>query len=388
MKVESPRAAEQIEEEANRVRLRTGIYTLAALTVIGTLLCLYVAYPFLPALAWALALAVIAFPLHTRLGRIIPWPNVAAAVSTIVVVVIILVPILLVGSRLAEEASAVASKAEGLAANGNLEQAAAWLPGGYQTFDWIRANVDLPAEVRSLVTRFAGDAAALAQGSVWVLVQLLVCVFVLFFAFRDWRHLLEAVRSLSPLSPTEADYLFTRVSDSIHATVYATIMTSLLQGITGGLLFWALGLPAPMIWGVVMTILGILPVVGAFLIWVPAAVYLASDGRWGAAVALVSWGLVMAGPVTNYVYAYLAGGRMRLHQVPVLISFVGGLVVFGISGMVLGPVVLVVTLGLIDVWRRRMNPQSESAAEIESTGTVVAAGKTRQERSAPAVEPA
>jgi predicted PurR-regulated permease PerM len=137
-----------------------------------------------------------------------------------------------------------------------------------------------------------------------------------------------------------------------------------------------------------MTILGLLPVVGAFLIWVPAAVYLASDGRWGAAVALVSWGLVMAGPVTNYVYAYLAGGRMRLHQVPVLISFVGGLVVFGISGMVLGPVVLVVTLGLIDVWRRRMNPQSESAAEIESTRTVVAAGKTRQERSAPAVEPA
>jgi predicted PurR-regulated permease PerM len=337
-----------------RWRATTRLAALAALTLAGLALCAYVAYPFLPALTWALALAVIAFPLHAWLTGRVSNRNWAAGLSTAAVVLIILVPVVLVAGQLAREAAATGQQLEAMAREGRVETAAGRVPYGPQVVDWVRHNVDLEAEGRRLAARFAGDAGALLEGSGWVLVQLLVCVFVLFFAFRDWSHLLDAMGGLSPLRPDEADYLFRRVSDSIHATVYATVVISVIQGVTGGLLFWAFGLPAPLLWGVIMTVLGIIPLVGAFLVWVPAAVILAMDDRWAPAVVLVTWGLLMAGPFGNWMYAHLAGDRLRLHPVPVLIAFVGGLVVFGISGMVLGPAILAVTLGLLDVWRRRL----------------------------------
>jgi predicted PurR-regulated permease PerM len=316
------------------------------------------------------ALAVIAFPVHAWIARRVPSANGAAGITTAVVVTLILVPLVLVVLQVVEEASALSGEVGEFARNGQIDDVIGRAPGGAALVEWVRTNVDVGAEAQRLVSWFAGDAIAFAQGSVWVAVQLLVCVFVLFFAFRDWQYLLAAVRGVLPLTREEADYLFTRVSGSIHATVYATIMTSLLQGVAGGLLFWALGLPAPVLWGVVMTILGILPVLGAFFVWVPAAIYLASVDRWGAAIGLVAWGILMAGPVCNYVYAYLAGGRMRMHPVPVLIAFVGGLVVFGISGMVLGPVILAVTSGLIDVWRRKVSPEGFRAKPGDRTGSV------------------
>lgn len=119
-------------------------------------------------------------------------------------------------------------------------------------------------------------------------------------------------------------------------------------------MFWLLGLPAPVLWGAAMAVLSILPVLGAFPVWVPAAAYLVSEGRVGAAAALVAWGLLMAGPVCNALYARLAAGRMRLHPVPTLVAFIGGRAAFGIAGMILGPAILAGTYGLIEVWRRRM----------------------------------
>ncbi|WP_439621610.1 AI-2E family transporter [Gemmata sp.] len=350
-------------DDVSRGRARTA--ALVALTLIGLTLCVLVAYPFLPALAWAVALAVIVFPIHARVAKVIPNANWAAGVSTAAVVAIILVPVLLLGAQLGREAADAATRAEALAREGRVDAAIDKVSHGRESLEWVRRNVDPEAEARRLITPLTGGATALARGSAWFAVQFLVCVFVLFFAFRDWRHLLAAVEDLSPLAREESDYLFTRVSDSIHATVYATVVTSVFQGLTGGLLFWAVGLPAPVLWGVVMTILGIIPLVGAFLVWVPAALALALDEWWGAAAGIVAWGLLMAGPVGNWLYAHLAGGRMRLHPVPVLIAFVGGLAVFGVSGMVLGPVILAVTMGLIDVWRRRLRSTATPAGSPE-----------------------
>jgi predicted PurR-regulated permease PerM len=338
---------------------------LVGLTLVGIALCVYVAYPFLPALAWALALAVMALPLHLRISRAIRNPNWAAGLSTACVVLLLFIPVMLVAGQLAQEAAAAGTRAEQMAREGRIDDAIDKVPSVRSAVDWARRNYDVAAEVRNLTAQWMGNAPALAQGSIWLLLQILVTVFVLFFAFRDWRHLLAAVEDLAPLAPDESDHLFKRVADSIHATVYATVVVSVAQGVMGGLLFWALGLPHPLLWGTVMTVLGILPIVGAFLVWAPAAVYLAVEDRWGAALILVAWGVLMAGPVSNWFYAYIAGGRMRLHPVPVLIAFVGGLAVFGVSGMVLGPAILAVTIGLIDVWRRRMGtgPRREGRSD-------------------------
>jgi len=118
-------------------------------------------------------------------------------------------------------------------------------------------------------------------------------------------------------------------------------------------MFWALGMPSPVLWGVVMFILSVLPIVGTFIVWMPAAIYLALVGQWPSALALVAWGVAGWIVVDNYIYVKLAGGRMRLHEVPALIAFLGGLYLFGASGMILGPAILAVTVAVLEVWHRR-----------------------------------
>lgn len=356
---------------------RPRIAALALLTLAGVAVCALVAYPFLPALAWAVALAVMAFPLHRRIERLIPYPSAAAAVTTTLVVVLLGVPVVLVGGQLAREAGSAVTTVEHAAESGKVDEVAARVPNGPWVLDWLRRNVDVEAEARKLVSRLAGDAALFAQGALGAALQTLVCVFVLFFALRDRGRLLGAVRDILPMTRKESDYLFTRVDDTIHATVYATVLEAVVQGVTGGLVFWWAGLPNAVLWGVVMFALGVLPVVGAVLVWLPAGLWLLAVDRFGDAAVVLGWGLMWSGPVGNWLYAYLAGGRMRLHAVPVLVAYVGGLAVFGMSGMVLGPVAVAVTLGLVDVWHRRLHPEEggelSPAAVPEPTARLVTA---------------
>lgn len=329
---------------------------LAGLTLAAVALCALVAYPFLPALAWAVALAVIALPLHTRLSRVVRHEGWAAGITTVVVVGVIAVPVALVGLQLTREAGVAGAQVEQLARDGKIERAAARVPHATELIAWAKENIDPEAEARKLVAAFTSRLSAFAGGLAWAVLQMLTAVFVLFFALRDRHRMLAGLRAVLPLDRTEADALFRRVDDAVHATVYGTIVAAVVQGATGGLVFWLLGLQAAVLWGVVMFVLGVLPFVGAFLVWVPAAVWLATQDRWGAAAALTAWGLLMAGPVCNWIYAACAAGRMRVHPVPSLVAFIGGLAVFGVSGMVLGPAILAVTLGLIHIWRRRLGP--------------------------------
>jgi predicted PurR-regulated permease PerM len=337
--------------------------SLALFTGIGIILTLWLALPLLPALAWATALTVISLPLHLRIARTIPSANWAAGISTIAVVGIVVLPMVFVATQVGREATETSRRVQALAAEGRIDAAVDRVPRGTEALAWVRQNVDFQVESRRLLDSVLGAPTELVRGSVWFLVQILVAVFVLFFAFRDWRHLLAAMERLSPLERWETNRLFDRIAGSIHATVYATVVTGVVQGITGGLMFWLLGLPGPVLWGTVITVLGILPILGAFLVWVPACVLLILDDRWGAAIALATWAIAMSGPILNWMYAWLAGDRMKLHAVPVLIAFVGGIALFGISGMVIGPAILAVTMGLIEVWSFSQEAGESSTAK-------------------------
>jgi predicted PurR-regulated permease PerM len=118
-------------------------------------------------------------------------------------------------------------------------------------------------------------------------------------------------------------------------------------------MFWWLGLPAPLLWGVVMGLLAIVPVFGAFVVWIPAAAFLALDGHWARAAILTVWGGVVIGWIDNILYPMLVGNRLRLHTVAAFVAVVGGLTVFGVSGVVLGPLIVATTLTLLQIWQAR-----------------------------------
>ncbi len=158
---------------------------------------------------------------------------------------------------------------------------------------------------------------------------------------------------MSPLSQAEINRLFGRVADTVYATVYGTLTVSAVQGLLGGLMFWWLGLPAPLFWGVVMALLAAVPVVGAFVVWIPAALFLALEGSWGKALILTAWGGLVVGTIDNLLRPILVGKRLKLHTILAFISVVGGLILFGPSGLILGPVGLTVTTELLEIWRHR-----------------------------------
>jgi predicted PurR-regulated permease PerM len=336
------------------------LVALAVVTAVVVYLCYRLAVPFLPALAWALALAVIGYPVHAWVRRHLKYDNLAAGVSVTLVVLVIVIPSLLVVAQMASEAGSAGQAIRHHVESGRLREAALQLPYGEQFVPWLEQNVDLRKAAEDMTVFVARDTSLLLKGSIWAGLEILVSLFVLFFCFRDRDRLLRGVRALVPLPFAETEETFRRVADSIHATIFGTVVVSVIQGVTGGLLFWAVGLPAPVLWGVVMTILGILPMVGAVLVWVPATALLIAEEKYPQAAIVLTWGVLMSGPVGNYLYAFLTGGRMRMHPVPALVAYLGGLAVFGVTGMVLGPAILATAFELIEVWRRRAVPASES----------------------------
>jgi predicted PurR-regulated permease PerM len=344
----------QRREKVSGLAPHLAVLALATLAMVA--LCVFMTVPFLPALAWALALAIIAHPLHRWLAARLTSADLAAGLAAALVVTFLVLPTYLALARMATEAKQAGEAVDREATAGAVGDALGRVPMAKEAVRWVQEHLD-EEEIRNLIMSRAGDFTAVLQGSVWAAFQMLAMVFVLFYFFRDGKRLMAGLRELSPLSPRETERLSVRVEDSIHATVYGTIATGMLQGVTGGLLFWALGLPAPVLWGTIMFVLGVIPLVGAVFVWLPASVYLVLEGRYGAAALLVAWGTLMAGPICSFVYGRCAGDRMRMHPVPTLFAYLGGLAVFGATGMVLGPVALALTMGLIDVWRGRIVPE-------------------------------
>ena len=334
-------------------RERALVLALFIATALAFYLCYLLAHPFLPALAWALTLAVIAHPLHEWIARRIFRPNLAAVLAVLLVATTVVAPWLFVTQRLVGETMKVVEIIETEAASGRWQAIIERNPQLAPILKRIEAQMDLRNAVEGAANLVTERFSSFVGGSVWFLGELLITFFFLFYFLRDRRLALNALKSIIPLSNAENEQVFQRVAETIYATVYGTLAVALVQGFLGGMVFWWLGIAAPFLWGVVMALLAVVPMLGAFVVWLPVAGFLALEGSWGKAFFLIAWGGIVIALVDNLLYPVLVGKRLRLHTLPVFVAMLGGLVVFGASGIILGPVVLAVTAALIEVWRRR-----------------------------------
>jgi predicted PurR-regulated permease PerM len=229
---------------------------------------------------------------------------------------------------------------------------------------WIERQLDLPALIGSAAAWLTTTSASLVRGSIEHAFAFLLTFYFLFYFLRDRRTAFASLLNLSPLSESEMRDVAVGAADAIHATFYGTIVCAAVQGTLGGVMFWWLGLSAPLLWGLIMGLLAIVPVFGAFVIWIPAAALLALDGHWGKALLLTAWGSVVVGGIDNLLYPMLVGNRLRLHTVPAFVSVVGGLVVFGASGVILGPLAVTITLSLLEIWRVRTSRRAPGAIRL------------------------
>jgi predicted PurR-regulated permease PerM len=327
--------------------------TLLVATAIGLVACYLLTIPFLPPLAWALTVAVLAAPLHRRLQRRLRHPNVSASISVLVLAVVVFLPLALLVQHL------VVVLSTGMVGLQEQLAGADWqaLMSSYPLLTRIGAAADaqsLAAVFGNVSTWLTNAAGQLLKESLANAITLLLTFYFLFYFLRDRREILRQITTLSPFSDAETRLLFGRVSDTIHGIVFGTVITAGVQGTLGGLIFWLLGLPNALFWGVIMGMLAIVPVLGAFVIWIPAAIYLALMGEWGKATILAVYGGIIISGIDNILHPVLAGGRLQLHTVPMLIAIVGGIVLFGASGLILGPLVMILTITVVQIWRARV----------------------------------
>ncbi|HVE48833.1 MAG TPA: AI-2E family transporter [Casimicrobiaceae bacterium] len=367
----------KVEDDNWLTRERVLVLVLAAASALVAWLCWTLVKPFVPAIAWALVLAVLAHPLHERMARRIRFPSLAAALAVVIVVVAIALPASLVVRQVGVQAIASVNIAREFIDAKRWKVVFDRYPRLAPLREWVESEVDMPEKVQEATGEVAKGVRGFLSRAVDISIQALVTVFLLFYFLRDKRRILRALEHLVPLAHSEAEEVRNNVKDTISAVVFGTVAVAIVQGALGGIMFWWLGLPAPLFWGVVMGILAILPMFGAALVWIPAALFLAVNGSVDKALLLTAWGTVIVGLIDNLLYPLLMRGRMRMHTVPVFIAVLGGLFAFGATGVVLGPLILAIAIALIDIWRRRM-ARGEIETAVNDSTAAVAKRKSRK----------
>jgi predicted PurR-regulated permease PerM len=211
--------------------------------------------------------------------------------------------------------------------------------------DWVKQHA---SEVTQVVAQYSVAIAASVTGAV---LSFIFIIFAMFLLFRDGERIVGRIPDLLPFERGTSEALLWRIRDVIQGSVYGVVVIALIQGGLCGGMFWILGIPSAALWAMVTVVTSVLPLVGAAGVWVPGTIYLAVYGKWTEAMILAAWGLLVISGVDNFLRPRLVGGRVGLSELVMFFSLLGGLQLFGVLGIVLGPVLFAIAGAILDVLR-------------------------------------
>ncbi len=317
------------------------------LVVIATIAFAWILLPFYGAILWGLVAAILFNPLNLRLRKAFGQrTGLASLVTVMAVIVIVVLPLLLISISLGQQASGVFDRIKSgeLDFAGYLQQVMdampAWLRELLASFglsDLSAARAKLIKAITDANRFIAAQALGIGLGAFDFVLNLGIMLYLLFFLLRDGDRILKNVKDAVPLSTDRKGMLADRISLVVRATVKGGIIVAAVQGMLGGLAFWFLGIPAPLLWAVVMAFLSLLPAVGAAIVWGPVAIYLVATGAVWDGLLLTLYGVVVIGLVDNLLRPFLVGKSTKLPDYVVLISTLGGIELLGLNGFVVGP---------------------------------------------------
>jgi predicted PurR-regulated permease PerM len=337
-------------ESSTQKRLGTALFY--GINAVLAYLAFLVFAPFLAALSWAVILVVLFHPLYMRLaGRL--GPTTAALVATIGVTLVLIVPTVLVMIAFVREGvSAAQSLQEGIA-SGRFS----WVSSLWTEILQRFPETNTP-DLATTLHRYAEEAAkysaarlgTVLRNTAVFLFHLGVTILAMFYLFRDGNAIAERLREVLPFEETHRIRMLSEARDLVFASVISSLVAAAAHGVLGGLAFGLTGIRTPIFWGVMMGFFSLVPVVGSALIWAPASVSLALAGHWGRGILLAIICGVIVGLVDNLIRPWLISGRAEMSGLVVFISVLGGISVFGLLGVVLGPIVVAAAASILDLY--------------------------------------
>ncbi len=347
---------------------RSLFYTLTVFAIF--ILLLYLVYavvaPFLASLLWAGVIGILTYPVYRRLrSRLGGRKNVAAGLMTGAVVLLFVLPVVGLSFFIAREAAS---------AYGFLERATA--DGGHRVMNDILSHplvktlidrvqpytgpldfsldTTVFPEMKKVAALVLNYSKALVKNVFLIIIKLILTIIALFFVYRDGERFRQQLLSVIPLNDLHKQTLVDTVERVLMAVVYGVFLTCLVQGTLGGLGFWVTGLPSPVLFGAMMSVSALIPVVGTALIWLPGAVYLMMTGDVAMGAGLIVWGVAAVSSIDNVIRPIFISGKARLSVLVVAVGGLGGLVAFGVIGVVVGPLLLALSLALFDIYRHNI----------------------------------
>ncbi|RDI15227.1 AI-2E family transporter [Comamonas sp. AG1104] len=301
------------------------------------------------AIFWGVVFAIVFAPLHRKLLMRMPnKPTLAALATLLISLVMVILPLSLIGLSLIKETSAIYDQVSSgnLSAGSYVEQVFNALPSWLTP--WMeKLHLGTLEEIQAKLSNIALQASKLAatkavglgQNTLGFVVGFGVMLYLIFFLLRDGKELVARIWAATPLAPEHKRELAIKFITVIRATVKGNLAVAAAQGALGGLIFWILGIQGAVLWAVVMAFLSLLPAVGAGLVWGPVAIYFLATGAVTKGLILAAYGVLVIGLVDNVLRPLLVGKDTKMPDYVVLISTLGGMALFGLSGFVLGPAI-------------------------------------------------
>jgi len=319
----------------------------------------WILWTFYGAIFWATVLAILFSSLHRWLTKAMRQRRTLAALATVtVILVLVILPTVLITGMLLQEGLGVYARIKSGELNFGqyLQQVMGalpvWVTSVLERFgltDYASVQERLSSSLMKSLQFVGSQAVNVGQNTFEFIVNFFIMLYLLFFLLRDGGGLVRHMRDAIPLEDDLQRNLSSKFTTVVRATVKGNIVIAVIQGALGGFIFWILGIHAAMFWAVVMAFLSLLPAVGTGLVWLPVAIYFLVTGAIVPGVVLILYGVLVIGLVDNIVRPILVGKDTKMPDYIVLISTLGGLVIFGLNGFVIGPLIAAMFIAVWDV---------------------------------------
>lgn len=346
----------------------SGNYFLIAILGLSLFGCFRIIQPYLGPIILAIIFAIVFHPIHSRIEKKLKSrKNMAALLSCFLLITAFLLPLFMVSAAAIQQGIESARSIINWVNQGGFEimmkkPVMSELMTSFQTkFVELQAmfpdlkleNLDMEGrlmKLSSMMLSFLTDQATVIIKNLTVMIgHFVLLFFVFFFIIRDYDLIVEGILHLSPLSSSHERKILARIKDVSSSALLGTLVTGLAQGVAGGLALWICGLPG-LFWGAVMAFASLIPVVGTALVWIPSAIYLFISGRWGAGIFLTLWCVIVVGMIDNLVRPLFMKGGADMSTALIFLSILGGMNLFGIMGILYGPLVFGIALVLLYIY--------------------------------------
>ena len=325
-----------------------------AMIVALTIGAFYLFLPFFYPIFWSAIIAVMFYPMYKWVDKYLKHPGVSSFVMLVTVLVVLILPLALLSTLVVNQTFDLYQSVAARDLEADVSAVAEWIERTPFMPYVDQAKTEWPNHIAK-VTQIGTNliikwASGITQNSARFFFMFFLFLYSLYYFFKDGKMILQKLMHLIPLGDKYEEMMFNRFTSVTRATMKSTFLIGGLQGVTAGVLFWAVGIQGALIWGVIMTILSIIPAIGSVIVWLPAGLVLLAIGNIWQGVTVLAVGAFIISMMDNLLKPPLIGKDVEMHPLLVLFSTLGGLILFGVSGFIIGPIIMSLHIAIMSIY--------------------------------------